>query len=180
MSFSGLGIDTETGIKISWTFWFLFRPLSYSQEPNPFSNTSAFSLLIMISQSLGACWHSWIQDFSHASRHRVEAFLPYSTYAWECEAGVRVINAFAKVDVFPLGSHRGYTLPNMELFASGNGEVERRRRRRRKTNKLIPPGCLRAGAPNHFPPWPGIQTLESLQPRNPKPGMPTAGVMVAK
>lgn len=137
----------------------------------------------MISQSLGACWHFWIQDFSRASSHRTEAFFLYSTYGWECEAGVRVLSAFAKVDVFPLGSHRGYTLPNMELFASGKGEVERRRRRRRKASKLyllIPPGCLRAGAPNHFLPWPGIQTLESLRPGTPKPGMPTAVVMVAK
>lgn len=102
-------------------FWFPFRPLSYSQEPIPFSNVSAFSLLHMISQSLGACWHFWIQGFSCSCRHRMEIFFLYSTYARECEAGVKILNAFAKVDVFPLGSHRGCTLPNMELFASGNG-----------------------------------------------------------
>lgn len=161
---------------MNFGFWFLFRLLSSSREPIHFSNASAFSLLITNSQSLGACWHFWTQHFSRASRYKMEAFFLYSTYAWECEAGVRILNAFAKVDVFPLGSHHDYTLPNMELFASGSGEVERRRNRRKASCVC----CLRAGALNHFPPWPGIQTPESLRPGNPKPGMPPAGVMVAK
>jgi len=41
----------------------------------------------------------------------------------------------------------------MELFASGSREMERRRRRRKasKLYLLIPLGCVRAEAPNHFP-----------------------------
>lgn len=61
----------------------------------------------------------------------MEIFFLLSTYALKCEAEERVLNAFAKVDVFPLRHHRSYTLPNMEAFASGSREVERR-----KTSKL--------------------------------------------
>lgn len=71
---------------------------------------------------------------------------------------------------FPIS---GYTLPAMELFASGKGEVERRRR---KASKLYLPQSWGTEPFLSLT----IQTLESPQPGNPKPGMPAAGVLLAK